>query len=246
MEEREYSSEELKLLKIENGFSWFTAIEDKLKEIFKYLPPVEENKNVYSGINAALINEACSILDSLFKYIIGSDECKEIPNVEKYREKVRKNRINISDYRNLFENRWKLSKKKVFLTMNKRAYRPFLEFEGGESPSWWNNYQLIKHNRFDSTERATLDSSIQSVMAVFLVMCISNTFQKLLYRNGMLKSGIPVDYWGRQGDFFDDKTSDSFLLYVSRNFLFTPTRTLQDKNYEDIFSQIVDEGIMRA
>ncbi len=141
--------------------SWYENLEAKAVEFKRYVPLAESNLQTWSPLLAEVIVEAGNIVDSLFRF--GADEIQE-----RGREKER-NRLNINDFRVLYNERYRLDTRKVILLSEPPEYRvPFARWADNHTPAWWSTYTSLKHDRLQSFQSASWIAAIDSLAAALL------------------------------------------------------------------------------
>lgn len=134
----------------------YQALESDLQEFCRFVPPVPEHDSVYSTRLWGIILRACSEIDSQLSGMI-----KVLGSVAK--------QPNIALYRR-YNDRLELTKFELASRFDKRVLIPFEAFANNKSPSWWVDYNAIKHRRLESLQVATLGNSLQAVAALHVIL----------------------------------------------------------------------------
>lgn len=173
----------------------YLNLENELKNIFNYIEPTDNNKDVFSYELYKILICICTEVES---------NCKLILNANGYKKSTGGN-LNMDDYKKI-EQSSLLSKYKVVLN-NWRNYDeeidyspkkiiPFSSFDGDDSkaPAWYKAYNNVKHNRESNFREASLDNCI-SALAGLLVLLYSQFGPKCVETYGI--SGM---YWNDSMD----------------------------------------------
>src|SRR3989338_1463223 len=127
----------------------YQALEKETKEVIEHIPLVEEHLSVWSLKLGDILIVLGSVIDSAFKFAIqyeGLDET--MPDVMK--EIRAADRLDMGDYRKVFEGYYGLSAKHVYIRPLATRIQPFAKWRDGTSPDWWEAYQQVKHKKFEN------------------------------------------------------------------------------------------------
>jgi len=138
-------------------WEYFLSIESDLEKCTKYISFSENNYNAYSVEFAKIIMTASAEIDNIAKEL-----CREINPQSSPR--------NINDYKNII-----LEHYQNFHTLEIEIVRYDLKFKPWEdwntqTPSWWRDYNDIKHNRTQNFEKANLGNALKSVSALLTII----------------------------------------------------------------------------
>lgn len=134
--------------------NWYIEAEKMLIEVLNFLPYCNEHKKVWSPKFITILNESCSLLDSLWRYEV-NPTC---------------NKLTIKDYCTYFRDRMR-PKWLIFWGVRAEKIQPFKSWcakKPAESLKWWQTYQDIKHNRIENYNKATLENTVNALAALFL------------------------------------------------------------------------------
>jgi hypothetical protein len=146
----------VKEIKVKYSLMIYRDLEEELDEFCRYVPAVKAHYSVFSTKLWGIILRACSEIDSqLFELV------NEIS--------PRKGNRKIVDYYNN-ENTFELAKFSLLTKFEPNTIVPFHSFSNLKAPSWWLDYNSVKHERLNSLESATLENAINAVGALYIVL----------------------------------------------------------------------------
>src|SRR5258708_1147353 len=120
----------------------FEELESKLMECLRFIPFIDNNKEVISPKFIPIILEACSLIDSVFKTFEGKEGKKH----------------NLRSYTKLVEPHLCLEETTtIFLNPPLRFLRPFATWTTAVPP-WWTACNKLKHDRLDNYHAATYEN----------------------------------------------------------------------------------------
>ena len=167
----------LSLNDVNNYIQYCSSIEQNLKDTISYVEVCDSNDSTYSFEYAKIIMLACSEIDVLCRLL-----CKEVDPLTDF-DKSATHSGNIRCYANLILQRFpKLPSFELFNIKKRCTISPFNEWTlnpSYSSPSWWDDYQKIKHYRHVEYSRATQVNAFSSVaglitLNLYLHRLISN------------------------------------------------------------------------
>ena len=171
-----------------NIIRWYEGLEEEVVEFLRYVPPQNQNMNVWSPRLATVIVEACGLIDSLFRYISPA-------KVTIHGKKKKRDKLNILDYAELHSSNLQLPAQKIILLISPPSYRnPFgiWSKQGSRSfktPSWWTINNDLKHQRIDNFCKATMDMAIDALAGALLIISKVPELLPATLRHGWLDLG---------------------------------------------------------
>jgi hypothetical protein len=135
-------------------WEYYITLEGDLLECRRYVEFHSGNMNTYSIEFVRLLLSICSEIDVLAKAVCQQINPKTTPQ-------------NITDYRNVIEPALSLSIFKIEDLQTQTTVLPFNEWAKQDSPSWWKDYNAVKHDRRNNYQKATLNNSIYSLAGLF-------------------------------------------------------------------------------
>lgn len=144
----------------------FLLLEKDLGECLSYVPYCQEHLSVWSPRFTAIIFEAASQLDSLWRVaavVDGKTQADDRPTVGTY----------LSLFGPSIAKQWAV----FFGVRPPQVIRPFAPWQSStfkphdyknHKLQWWESYKALKHNRLDHAYQATLENAIDSVGALFI------------------------------------------------------------------------------
>ena len=122
-------------------WGYYIMLENNFMETFNYVEPVAENNSTFSKEYGKLLLSIGSEIDVVCKEL-----CKIIEN--KIAEDV--SRYNVVNYKNVISVDGNFMNESCVYLINDEVLQPWLEWNSVDSPSWWKNYNSLKHNRLNS------------------------------------------------------------------------------------------------
>jgi hypothetical protein len=189
----------------------YIATERMLSDVLRMVPYCKEHENVWSPTLVTVILEACSQLDSLWKY-----QAKQSPY-------VKKKELNIKDYF-IYFGEIVSSRRVIFWAEKAELITPYDKWTnvGEYNPAnyqkldWWDTNTKLKHDRLSNRSEATLRYAIQSLAGLFIAMIRCEFCLDGIVQEGWVSANHP----NLQACLFDD-SSDSYLHYcVAESKLF--------------------------
>jgi len=163
--------------------SWFSKIEIDLQRFLKDVPYCNEHEKVWSPCLANVILEACSILDSVWRFSALQSPC------------VKSKDLGIRKYFQYFGQelgpRWTILREmepvqiKPFDNWNKSSYTA----KDYDDLDWWNTHNKLKHDRIKNIKEATLNSAITAVGGLFLAIIKSGFCKEAMVNERWIDSG---------------------------------------------------------
>lgn len=145
----------------------YKTIETDLATLCEYIDPRDFNKNSFSHRTYELFLRSCTESENLWKFILEKNSYQKLQQP--------KPRLNINDYIEIEKQySFVLSGKKVTFAYWNGALNTFEPFANwvNASPhlSWYEAYNVVKHNREANFGDASLYNLVQSVGALFLAL----------------------------------------------------------------------------
>lgn len=152
-------------------YEWYQNIENKLLEIIEVIPfsNEEDLKKVHSPRLVPIVVETCSLIDTLYRYLMPENFKRPGPNGRV----ITKAGANIYDYYREIEARLTLKSTKTLLLYGKPVllcpYEKWSEDSNSPMP-WWKVYNRLKHDRIKSSKEASLYHCVSSLCALQQLM----------------------------------------------------------------------------
>jgi hypothetical protein len=190
----------------------YIAIENMLvDDVLRVIPYCNEHENVWSPILVTILLEACSQLDSLWKYQAAQSRfTSKEPGITNY----------FSYYGEYMSSKWV-----VFYGEEPTIIRPFDNWRsvkdyksGSYKPlDWWSAYNKVKHNRLENRTEATLKHSICALAGLFTAILRFD-----LCRNAIAQAGWLIgDGYNLQAWLGEDSPSAKSQYITAESKLFT-------------------------
>lgn len=171
----------------------YLSLEEEFINYIKYVPLVPNHYSIWSHPLANLLNNVGSCVDSFLKNAIYCESLNDIDEIQSVRDNRQKQ--NMKYYRQIFDGKYHLSDKKIFELQTLSPLSPFVNWKQETMPIWWKDYTEIKHDRFRNKERATLNSTLESLGGLFLLFLNhKETLNILIDRDVVIRSGHPKPY----------------------------------------------------
>lgn len=167
-----------------------------LYDIFKVVEPNLNNEKVYGNAFRNIIIRACTEVDSLMKKVSEDNGLKGNKGKYNTQHYVRfKNILQIDQYTTNFNYISDLEDLTPFNGWNEKSPT--------ESLSWYNAYNLVKHDRINKKEEATMHNAIESIMAFAIVMMAQFGYRNQIWQEsiGKIIKVVKEPQW-RINDFY--------------------------------------------
>lgn len=139
-------------------WQYFIALEADLAATARFVEPVRPNMLCYSLEFARIILSAGSEIDVLCKVLCQQHEMTPKPaNIEGYRLAIME--------RFLF-----FTKLEIQIPRYNLVRLPWQDWEHGKTPSWWNSYNEVKHERHAHFARATMENALDAMAGLFVLV----------------------------------------------------------------------------
>lgn len=219
----------------------YCVLEKEFKEVVSYISL--EHLNVWSSKIANLLINLGSVIDSFFKLSL---EDKEFSNIKKIIVLRKKDWHNMVDYRDIFEDNYNLSTKKIYIRYLDEFRKPFEKWsQADKSLEWWKDYQSVKHDRFKNKKKATLGSLLNGMAGLFLLNVIHLPSRLVLNRLDMIKctSKLEEDYMEKcidKNEPIGNKKTQSEKFYVKTElFGYVYKSTNPDSIDDDVYKKLL-------
>lgn len=197
----------------------FVSCEEALSRVLRIVPWCPAHETVWSPVLATVIMEACSLLDSLWRYTAWLS-----PFVRE--KKKRRSSLKMPDYFDYFANKslTPLGKRwVVFWGEAPTQVRPFQAWDGASSYvdlEWWTAYNKLKHDRLAHQERATLLTAVNATSALFLAILMSEHCRYAVESAGWLTSADAVAF-NPKAWLGEDSPSTKDMYVLAESHLFS-------------------------
>lgn len=137
---------------------FYMQLENDFSKTFNYVEFADDNLSTYSKEYAKQLISIGSELDIVFKAL-----CNEVDSTRA--------RSCITDYANILCGYDNLTDATVQFSYNKESYKPFDGWTPNSKPSWWGDYNKVKHNRAenDNITLANLKNVFNALAALFIL-----------------------------------------------------------------------------
>lgn len=142
----------------------YQSLEKEFLNYLEYVPFSPQHYDVWSYPLVNLFNNVGSSVDSFFKNAIYCESLNDYPKIEEIRTD---DQHSMKVYREIFQTRYKISKKQIFELRNYSSICPFRDWSDQRTPDWWRRYTDIKHDRFRNKEQATMKATIDALAGLF-------------------------------------------------------------------------------
>jgi hypothetical protein len=146
------------------NFEW---LESELLKCMEYIPYIEQNRSVISPKFVPILMEACSLIDSVFRYMTNE-----------------RGRHTLKSYASMYEDRLELEEATSLLLVSPLQFlRPFQSWRMSV-PSWWGAYNQVKHDRISNYSAATYTHAVTALAGLHQVLARSWDFLGHLMKAG--------------------------------------------------------------
>lgn len=143
--------------------SMFSILEDEFEVCCRYVEPAQKNLYTYSAQFYRLHQDACREIDTLFKLRLKQYDLWPTKAGRKLKEP------SFAHYYPL-KSKLMLANREVRLMNRDLKCSPYSDWRENKAPSWWSDHNVLKHDRINSFEKATLDNVIHSLAALYLLL----------------------------------------------------------------------------
>lgn len=167
----------------------FGKMESRLQVISRYILLDPKNNTTYSEELAEFLISIGSSVDSFFRDM---SSCPYYSNVIKAK-KINKiiDDYNIVDFRKLYEDFFEFSKMHIrvpFGLGDPQEIIPFEKFSSNDIPTWWTNYNDVKHNYMKNIQFANLYNILNALGALFLLNIYHSCSREYLFNFGVYQT----------------------------------------------------------
>ena len=122
-------------------WGYYIMLENNFMDTFVYVEPVTENNDTFSKEYGNLLLSIGSEIDVVCKELCKIIENKTAGDVSRY---------NVVDYKNVISGDGNFMNESCVYLINCEVLQPWLEWNTVDRPSWWKNYNSLKHDRLNS------------------------------------------------------------------------------------------------
>ncbi len=145
----------------------FSSLEEQLRLCMEYVPYIEQNKSVVSPKFIPILIDACSLIDSAFRYQVSN-----------------KGHQNLKTFASEHEAYLHLANATTILLVSPiQLLRPFREWQDAV-PAWWHAYNQVKHDRVGNYAAATYTHIVTAMAGLHQVLARSRIFHSDLLKAG--------------------------------------------------------------
>lgn len=139
-------------------WNYFSALENDLEKVSRYIEFAEPNLDVYSIELAHLLFAAASEVDVVAKLL-----CKLLDDGSSPEK--------ITDYMDILNKlKPEIATTKIFIPRFGLEFTPWENWSKRKSPEWWSSYNKVKHNRDTEFKRANLRNAINSLGGLLIII----------------------------------------------------------------------------
>ena len=163
----------------ESHWQYFLSLEQEVIKISPFIWVNRDNFGTYSIELLKIYLSICSEVDVVARLL-----CKKI-DLNKYNCMTNndRERKNINTYRQIIcEHYPEIYRVKVRSSLYKFSIYPWKKFLRSESPSWWKNYNNVKHSREQFLKQANLRNvlySLSGLLVLLMYFCHPGTYISL-------------------------------------------------------------------
>ena len=149
----------------------FEYLENSLIEASKYVTIDPRNKDTWSEALATLLVLNCNAVDTFFRNMIFCPNIRNNEIFKKINKPEKKKDWYITHFQKIIEPIHELSENTIDVPFGLGAGQkitPFKDFSS-KTPEWWNAYNHVKHDYYESITEAKLSNVINSLWALLLL-----------------------------------------------------------------------------
>ena len=153
-------------------WEYFLALDADLEQAARFVALESANFSSYSIEFVRLYLSACSEIDVVAKAL-----CAQIA--------LQESRRNINDYRTVITKEYpKFPTVKVAIPRYGLEFQPWVDWQSGANPAWWQSYNNVKHKRTKHFTEANLKNLLDALAGLFLLLLYY--YQPALYDHALL------------------------------------------------------------
>ena len=170
------------------GLHWkrYKKLETNTINLSKYVTIDNTNFETYSEEFGDLLVLIGNEIDTFFRDMFAC------PNVISYihTNNANTSNVNINTYKKIFNKLYELSENIVFIQYGfgeKFNLKPFDNFYNS-TPNWWNAYNGLKHEYYDSIKLGNLENVLNAMSGLFILNALHICSKKYLVRQDVIKT----------------------------------------------------------
>lgn len=175
----------------DNAIESFLELERRSEEFIRSVPIAKEHNRVHSPILASILLDACSLIETVLKSSMDNaryNNVNDITSIRGMRYSQNPPFLNIGHLRAVFRPDMFYAKPIWYLPRGESSF-PWYQWRNQTgNPRWWNEYNAVKHSRFENRSKATLLITLHALKALFLVLCQSLDFRERLVERGIIRA----------------------------------------------------------
>lgn len=175
----------------DNAIESFLELERRFGEFVRSVPIAPEHNRVHSPLLASILLDACSLIETVLKSTMDNARYNGINNIRNIRNmRYAQTRpfLNIVHLRTVFRPDMFYTKPVWYLPRGESSFPWYQWRSQNAQPRWWNEYNAVKHSRFDNCQRATLLTTLHALKGLFLVLTQSLEFRGRLVERGIIRA----------------------------------------------------------
>lgn len=150
-------------------WGYYIMLENNFVSTFQYVEPSDSNNTTYSKEYNKLLLSIGSEIDVVCKEMCKKIESKTHDDVKNYK---------ISDYKRVISNYNNFINETCKYKINTEDLQPWNEWNTKDSPTWWKNYNSLKHDRLlNDNHKLGSYINVRNSLAALYILC------RVLYKN---------------------------------------------------------------
>ena len=139
-------------------WEYFLALESDLEQAVRFIAPEQANFSAYSIELAHLLLGACAEVD-----VVAEALCARVAAQHK--------RENMDDYRSVITTKYPgFATMKVTVPRFGLEFNPWVDWQTGTNPTWWQSHNKVKHERTLHFSEANLRNSLNAMAGLFVLV----------------------------------------------------------------------------
>ena len=175
----------------DNAIEGFLELENRFSDFVRAVPIAPEHNRVHSPLLASILLDACSLIETILKSTMDNDRYNGIPdiaNIRAMRYSQHPPYLNIGHLKTVFRADVFYVKPVWYLPRGESSFPWYLWRNTNGHPRWWEEYNSVKHSRFEYASRATLLTTLHALKGLFLVLIQSLEFRERLVERSIVRS----------------------------------------------------------
>ena len=175
----------------DNAIESFLELERRFEDFVRAVPIAPEHNRVHSPLLASILLDTCSLIETVLKSTMENaryNGIQNIANIRGMRHSQNPPYLNIGHLKTVFRPDMFYGKPVWYLPRGESSFPWYLWRNQNGHPRWWDEYNSVKHSRFENASKATLLTTLHALKGLFLVLVQSLEFRDRLVERGVVRA----------------------------------------------------------